>query len=91
MNIGMFLWCPQKESNLHHLLRTEPLYPLSYKGFLSVMGTHKKAIFELSPPRLAHRTLRVRLAAVLGLRPNLILFMGSSLAIFRIFDRWIFW
>lgn len=28
----IFEWCPQKESNLHRILRTDPLYPLSYEG-----------------------------------------------------------
>ena len=39
---------------------------------------YKKVIFELRPPLLARRTLRVRVASVLGLRPNLILFIEPN-------------
>ena len=33
-NRESIIWCPRKESNLHHRVRSAKLYPLSYGGFL---------------------------------------------------------
>lgn len=35
VNHGLFIWYPREESNLYHFLRTELLYPLSYRGLKS--------------------------------------------------------
>ena len=29
-------WCPRRELNPHRILRTDPLYPLSYRGMEAV-------------------------------------------------------